>query len=315
MPSVRDPANPTPAAASGEVAIGTARPQLEPKAPAPFPAFSSPSPLRESTRRFLRPLLGIDPATVRVHRGPVAARVAAAYDADAVALGDDIALGAGNSEDTPATIGLIAHELTHVARMRAPRFVPPLGSAPRGTPGTLADEERLASQVEHATERAAQASAAQATPLPSAPQAPDPAMPDIWGGLPAPWEPLPEWMAQPSGMPPQGVERRVAPSASLRTTPKATPPAMTASTSKARAAPPSRPPPRQPVAPVGPAPAPAAQPVTPWKAETTRPDPPTSPELTSAPPAAAPAPDLDAMARQVYDILKRRLAAEARRRG
>ncbi|MBX0331256.1 hypothetical protein K2Z83_26765, partial [Oscillochloris sp. ZM17-4] len=54
------------------------------------------------------------------------------------------------------------------------------------------------------------------------------------------------------------------------------------------------------------------------RAETGRPTSPAqpySPTMLPDPPPAAPAPDLDALARQVYDVLKRRLAAEMRRRG
>ena len=83
-------------------------------------------PLSESTRRFVAPLVGVDPATVRIERGPDAHEVAAAHDADAVTDGEVIALGAGYPEGEPETTALIAHELVHVARRRDPRFVPPL---------------------------------------------------------------------------------------------------------------------------------------------------------------------------------------------
>jgi hypothetical protein len=43
---------------------------------------------------------------------------------------------------------------------------------------------------------------------------------------------------------------------------------------------------------------------------------PEEPAATHKPPAdAAPPPDIDALARRVYDVLKRRLAAERRREG
>jgi hypothetical protein len=53
------------------------------------------------------------------------------------------------------------------------------------------------------------------------------------------------------------------------------------------------------------------------RADTGRPTPPppSGPEDAGPPPVAAPPPDLDALARQVYAVLKRRLAAEQRRRG
>ncbi len=85
-------------------------------------------PLSQRARRFLRPLLPIEPEQVRVYHGPQAAKVAAEQQADAVAQGDTIALGAGHPSDTPETLALLAHEMTHVARQRDTRFVPPVAN-------------------------------------------------------------------------------------------------------------------------------------------------------------------------------------------
>ncbi|HLI05069.1 MAG TPA: DUF4157 domain-containing protein [Ktedonobacteraceae bacterium] len=113
--------------------------------------------LSSQTRRFLRPLMGIDPASVQIHRDAQSTRLADAYHADAVTMGDTIELPRGNASDTPETLGLLAHELTHVARQRNPGFVPPIlrttdqASARTQTPAqdlAWADEETLALQVE-----------------------------------------------------------------------------------------------------------------------------------------------------------------------
>lgn len=314
------------------------------------PTPIQPAPLAESTRRFLRPLVGVDPAEVTVVRGPEAQRASAALGADAFAAGDVVALGAGHEADSPETLGLLAHELTHVARARSPRFVPPIArgrvpsplaplpslgewetsslpqllgdesgvSAPRpsdpggvGHPSTgtgtragpsgLDDEEAVARLVERRVATAARRlvegvapgddwasgvggetdsphtdrrPAAEGEPLASRPAADAGA----WGGLPAPWEPMPAWPAAPS-MP--------APDAGFF---GAVPPPAGAPGAEA-------------------APAPAAA----QRAETGRSLPEESDSERAHEQAPAPAPDLDALARQVYDILKRRIAAERRR--
>ena len=169
---------------------------------------STPSPVGDSARRFLRPLVGVDPASARVHRGPVANALASSYKADAIAVGDDIAIADGHDEHTPEGLGLLAHELSHVARHREPRFVPPaLDAAPPASASTggiqraasvpsakaasaPADdptEEHIALSVESRVRRAAKHK--QDTEEIQAPARPDPR----WGGLPAPWEPLPEF--------------------------------------------------------------------------------------------------------------------------
>ncbi|PDV98953.1 hypothetical protein CJ255_21800 [Candidatus Viridilinea mediisalina] len=75
-------------------------------------------PLRETTRRFLAPIVGLDPATVPIYRGAEAAQLAAAYDAEALTVDGAVFLGPGYAEDTPESLGLLAHELTHVAENR-----------------------------------------------------------------------------------------------------------------------------------------------------------------------------------------------------
>lgn len=286
----------------------------------------TPSPLPEASLRFLRPLVGVDPATVRIFRGAVATEAVAAQHADALTVGEDVLLGAVSAPETPAQLGLLAHELTHVARQREPAFVPPLlaGASPPPTalppdapiaPTARVGEESLASRVEHQVTNLAQAWVARergvAPPMRAVPtQVPQPGPTSVlplqadappiteaqleenestppnthatsaaWGTLPAPWEPLPGWLT--------------------------TTPAADRTSEAAFSAPP-----------IAASPTAEGSPVL--AAEQGRP-------TVSAPGAAegAAAPmepksdevDLDALARQVYAQLKRRLAAEQRRLG
>ncbi len=281
---------------------------------APF----APSPLPETTRRFLQPLVGVDPAVAPVYRDARAAEVAAAHHADALTDGNVTILSAGQSDERPETLGLLAHELTHIARRRDPRFIPPIARAadrndqpPTGiateTSATalLADDESLARRVEARVVRAARAYQASQGAEFDAPgsdrdraprsQAGEPTRDtgrwnsEDWNGLPAPWEPLPDWMTEPAFEPIAGTTRAMpvaaAPMASVA-----------------------------PVAPIAP-----VAPMTQLAEEGHE-----SEGASAAPASAAPAPhdpstpaepDLDALARQVYGILKRRLALEHRSAG
>ena len=279
-------------------------------------------PAAQSARMFLKPLLGIDPASVPVYRDAQAEEEAARERADALSDGETIAMAPEHSAQTPETLGLLAHELTHVARSQNPRFVPPIvrvESSALAPSWETSDEEALALQVERQTRQVARSAQAPViasvgvtgavhSPGESAhsehiSSAPDPARP-IWGSLPAPWEPLPDWLA-PS--PPAQIE-----------SPQ---PEMEFSTASGNAA--------MPVAPS------LSAPITfaPGESRSERtftsafrraglersseaPGEGTeSLESAASSPAAAhaPEPDLDALARQVYDLLKRRLSVEQRR--
>jgi hypothetical protein len=88
-----------------------------PDADAPgVPAGSVDVPLSPSTRRFLEPIVGIDLGSVQVHQAPHGAP--ATQGADAVTFGNDIVLAAGQAGESPRALGLLAHELTHVAHER-----------------------------------------------------------------------------------------------------------------------------------------------------------------------------------------------------
>jgi hypothetical protein len=274
----------------------------------PTPVAASALVVSEANRRFLRAAVGVDPATVRLSRGQDAGRLTSAYRADAVTIGDDVALAPGRGDETAEGLGLLAHELTHVARRRDPTAIPPIarpseqrpGFRP-ASPGSATDEEALARTVEAQTVRAArmrfappvfparaevpvaqpfdkQESARTAPPVEDAPAAPDRGR---WGNLPAPWEPLPDWLApsRSAEAPPLPVVT-VAPAPPVFTTPPqpGSPAVHAAETARTLPAPQQRETPAQEQAP-------------------------------------APAPDIDALARQVYAVLKRRLAAERRRSG
>ena len=187
-------------------------------------------PVAETTRRFLRPLVGIDPDEGRVHRGPLADAMANRHQADAVTFGRDIFVSSENLDGDPRTQALLAHELTHVARNLAPRFVPPIirGEAKEDTShvasSQFADanpEEGLAERVEARVLEQAQTRLETGSPF-QADVAEFPnfgttfsnasntvqdglavdsrelhpgqreAPMDAWNGLPKPWEPMPK---------------------------------------------------------------------------------------------------------------------------
>ena len=298
-------------------------------------AAERPAPLAESSRALLREATGADPASVRIYRGVEAARVASAQNSDALTDGETIALGAGHATDAPETLGLLAHELTHVAQRRAPRFVPPAAldvSARRPAPTmpatsapgqpqswaearpavSPADEEAQAALVESRVTSVARAQQAVSFTAPViAPERPEPprqteqaprrkqvAQPSarsIWGDLPAPWEPLPDWLTEASD---------AADSA------ESSPPFQSAPSMPSMPSTPSTPSTQSAPSAAASAPIPGVQ-----RADRGRALPAAEGEAAPAHEGAAPEPDLDALAQQVHAILKRRLAAERRRFG
>jgi hypothetical protein len=75
------------------------------------------SPLSNTVRRRIEPVLGADLSHVRVHAGADAREAAAALRARAFTAGADIWLGAGESAED---LGLMAHEAAHVAQRGSP---------------------------------------------------------------------------------------------------------------------------------------------------------------------------------------------------
>lgn len=298
-------------------------------------------PLSMRARRFLKPLVGFDPADARIHRGPAAERFASAQKADAVTVGDDISLAAGYASDEPETLGLLAHELTHVARHHEPRAVPPILNG-RGDPATdvqatpnatrhaavsasdtsLASvgEEELAEQVERqVTLRASEQAEMSATSSPtgvarafppqvareSGLQQPRDALAS-WGSLPAPWEPLPDWLAPsssidgadvsvglPQGRQPQPAYSTRSDNGQRNATSTSAPRGAGAGAASAQNAPVAQRAGRE--RSLDGANEQASPPEPPWKQQ------------------LEPEPDLDKLARQVYAVLKRKLDVERRR--
>ena len=82
----------------------------------PVPSGAVEVPLSASTREFLEPIVGVDPASVHVHQAPHGAAIT--QGADAVTVGDDIVLAAGQAGESPRALGLLAHELAHVGHER-----------------------------------------------------------------------------------------------------------------------------------------------------------------------------------------------------
>jgi hypothetical protein len=259
--------------------------------------------LPDSTRRFLHPLVGIDPETVDIWTGPRSTAVTKAQRADAVAVGGDAIFMASpidgrSSRDT----ALVAHELTHVVRQRRPRFVPPVAVESSRGPIADDDEESIARRVEArvnglaATARIAAVAPADvqeaddsATSVESdnVPAADSDGRPAEWGRLPAPWEPLPTWMSAPYNP----VSRTPSPAGNGVVTRVAAPPVSGASQAAGSTA------------------------AVVQRAEEGRAveAPQQSGGSVPAPAFAPHAPDLDVLARQVYTRLKRRIDAESRR--
>jgi hypothetical protein len=268
-----------------------------------------PTPLPESTWRFLRPIVGIDPNEARVHRGPLADTIAGSKDADAVTIGRDVFVADGHADGEPETLGLLAHELTHVARALEPRFVPPVVRGANPFQARASNpEERVALDVEsrvigEARSRLESGSSLEvgAGEIPSPPssffdtntvqdgitnsragRSPDP-----WNGLPAPWEPMP------------AVSDTRASSIGGTTTPApnfAAPSYTSASVFSS------------PGAEAGGAVAQTAERGRDLEASQSTPDAGGSPDAKGGGKQ-----DMDALARQVYAILKRKLDAERRR--
>ncbi len=280
------------------------------------------TPLSQRTRRFLQPLVGIDPASVRVHRDAVAERLTGDYQADAITIGDDVEMAAGLQDDTPETMGLLAHEFTHVARLREPHFIPPIARSmhsrlPTSSQASLADEEALALQVEGRAKWMAQEQIDQTAPY-SIGFAGNPfessvgatgfvpgttSAPDTWGGLPAPWEPLPDWLVS---LPEIAEGSGPVAGNSSQPSPVAYKPGLTEMTSDTFAG-----------ADIGSGSIPGNAGVQRAASERSSSmeeiQTPTSTSLPSPDTAKTPEPDLDALARQVYSLLKRRLGVEYRR--
>jgi hypothetical protein len=100
--------------------------------------------LPAATRQRLRPLVGADADQARVHVDKRADALTRGQHADAVTMGKDIYFRSGAfAPETPVGLGLIAHELTHVAESNRPGV-----GWRRSTQEGLRNEEDLASRRE-----------------------------------------------------------------------------------------------------------------------------------------------------------------------
>ncbi|MHB8645320.1 MAG: eCIS core domain-containing protein [Thermomicrobiales bacterium] len=194
--------------------------------PAEREPVPTPVTIPDATRRFLQPLVGFDPRAVPIYRDTTTGHVTAGHNADALTDGNAIILSSSNvAMDRPETLGVLAHELTHIARRDHPRFVPPIArraAHPSRDPLVIAErggeraasltEESLAERVEERVIRAARIPLLPPThdvvslPHPSEQTLPNrdaPVQPTAarsvrtdtnWGDLPAPWEDVPNWM-------------------------------------------------------------------------------------------------------------------------
>lgn len=283
-------------------------------------------PLPLSVRARLAPVMGRELGAVRLLRNAEAAAATAAAAADALALGDRVLLSPGQDLASPRGLGLLAHELTHVLRERDPDFVPLVAREPARTRGASVPAPSLpsvaATSVQPSAAQPIQAVRNGAAPIGRTAasgeeglaefveaqvrqemQAPSRSTPSDspWGGLPAPWEPMPFWDAPAT---PSGAAQAEQP----RRSPDGTSTAGSSSGAAAQA--PSAPPP------------PAARAQVAQAASTSRSvDSSPGPTPTSLGAAvgsdhrksASPPPDLDRLAQQVYGMIKQRLATETRR--
>ncbi len=278
------------------------------------------APLSESTRQFVKPLIGIDVDAVRVHRTPETQRFLENNNADGAAVGHEIALPLQANESDPDVLGVIAHELAHVAQFSG---VTPPALATASNLGEMNSQvnsspEVQALQVERIARNLAEERSGfdrgvpinrvfvppmTRTATPSQPRVfTNTARADItsqpapqlyeseWNGLPAPWEPMPIFEARvsPSTTPNSSAETTVMPTATF-----SAPSGFNANTTQN-----------------------AVQ-----FAESSR-DSDTSSSGGSGGSTASPGgggqssqPNMEALAKQVYGILKRRLQAERRREG
>ena len=133
--------------------------------------------LAPATRDRLRHLVGPDVELARIHVDKRADDVARERSADAVTVGKDIYFRSGKfAPQSPAGLGLIAHELTHVAEHERPG-----AGWRRATADGVRDEERLAHRRERiATQSSISPLAAAAfapprtSPAPGSPAVPPP---------------------------------------------------------------------------------------------------------------------------------------------
>jgi hypothetical protein len=99
---------------------------------------------------WLSRLLDLRIPAVRIHTGQAADATARRFNADAVSFGRDIMFRAGRfAPDSASGLGLLGHELTHVAQARSDRFARSLGptALAREEPAAIENEKRVLQHV------------------------------------------------------------------------------------------------------------------------------------------------------------------------
>ncbi len=256
---------------------------------------TQPVQLLESTRTFLAPLVGFDPSLARVFVNPQASEFTSSLNADGATVAGDVYLNNGFIEQSPEGLGLLAHELTHVGQNMQPDFVPPMlqnvneqqdFTSESFEPQARAVEARVTNTASMFVPGIALEAAAsrQTATTPTAPSNTPPNT-DIWNGLPAPWEAMPNLRTNTSDFVTVIAPGSVGSSDSTTSTG---------------------------FAPVADAPNSAVQ-----LAESDRPaeNPDNQPAGAAGGQPHPPVQDMDLLAQQVYEILKRRLSSERRREG
>jgi hypothetical protein len=251
---------------------------------------TQPVQLRESTRTFLAPLIGFDPSLARVFVGPQASEFTSSLNADGATVGTDVYLNNGFDEQVPEGLGLLAHELTHVGQNLQPDFVPPMLQSADQPDFANESFETQARVVEARVTNTAMFVPAMSLETPgmqqtsTTPIAANTAQrnADAWDGLPAPWEAMPNLNTS-------DFVTVVNPNTS----------GSSSSTSTG-------------FAPVSDSSSSGVQ-----LAEADRPadNPDNVPHGAAGGQPQPPAQDMDLLAQQVYEILKRRLSSERRREG
>ena len=251
---------------------------------------TQPKQLQESTRNFLEPLIGFDPRAAKIFVSPQATAFTTSLNADAATVASDVYLNNRFDEQSPEGLGLLAHELTHVGQNLQTAFVPPiLQDSPSQNDLANESSETQARIVEARVTNTAslfvpgltlETAASRQTATAQIPNFSSQAQinTDAWDGLPAPWEAMPNLTPTSSNLSPN-----------------------TSSSSSLAG-----------VTPVSDTSHAGVQ-----LAETGR----GNENPDNEPPGAAagqphpPAQDMDLLAQQVYEILKRRLSSERRREG
>lgn len=290
--------------------------------------------LSSSAQRLIAPITGIDPSTVQIRRDAQSDALTKVYRADALTVNGTVLLSARLGAETPETLGVIAHELTHVARARQPRFVPPALISANGSSLPSLEgqgEESIALQVEGFTRALAQQGMAlNNTPLNSArpanavgAQGKSRSLESVpWGDglLPAPWELADrlEALTNPglADARRQSAQPAAQQSAYNSAFTRSEAPAFAGGSSTSSLPTPSSS--SGNFGGIGNSNAPISVRAADQGRSVPTPAPqgplPKSPEAAPKPASgAAPAPDLDDLARQVYAVLKRRLITERRR--